>query len=43
MVREKYNENKGMILLTAHFGNWEFMALSLGLQAGLPFSVVVRT
>ncbi|MGA7720070.1 MAG: lysophospholipid acyltransferase family protein [Ignavibacteriaceae bacterium] len=43
MVREKYNENKGMILLTAHFGNWEFMALSLGLQAGLPFSVVVKT
>ena len=43
MVWEKYNENKGMILLTAHFGNWEFMALSLGLQAGLPFSVVVKT
>ena len=43
MVQEKYNENKGMILLTAHFGNWEFMALSLGLQAGLPFSVVVKT
>jgi KDO2-lipid IV(A) lauroyltransferase len=43
MVREKYNENKGMILLTAHFGNWEFMALSLGLQAGLPFSVVIKT
>jgi KDO2-lipid IV(A) lauroyltransferase len=42
VVQEKYSENKGMILLTAHFGNWEFMALSLALQAGLSFSVVVK-
>jgi KDO2-lipid IV(A) lauroyltransferase len=42
LAKEKYNENKGMILLTAHFGNWEFMALSLGLQMGIPLSVVVK-
>jgi KDO2-lipid IV(A) lauroyltransferase len=43
LAKEKYAENKGMILLTAHFGNWEYMALSLGLQVELPFSVVVKS
>ena len=42
LAKAKFSENKGMILLTAHFGNWEYMALSLGLQVGLPFSVVVK-
>jgi len=42
LAKEKFAENKGMILLTAHFGNWEFMALSLGLQVGQPLSVVVK-
>ena len=42
LAKEKYCENKGMILLTAHYGNWEYMALSLGLQVGVPFSVVVK-
>jgi KDO2-lipid IV(A) lauroyltransferase len=41
-VKEKYNEQKGLILLTAHYGNWEFMALSIGLQSGIPFSVVIK-
>jgi len=41
-VKEKFNEQKGLVLLTAHYGNWEFMALSIGLQAGIPFSVVVK-
>jgi KDO2-lipid IV(A) lauroyltransferase len=42
LMKKKYNENRGMILLTAHFGNWEFMALSIGLQSGIPLSIVVK-
>jgi KDO2-lipid IV(A) lauroyltransferase len=42
LVKEKYNENKGVILLTAHYGNWEFLALSIGLQADISFAVVVK-
>jgi len=42
LVKEKYNENKGAILLSAHYGNWEFMALSMALQAGIPFSGVIK-
>jgi len=42
LVKEKYIENHGVILLTAHYGNWEFMALSIALQAGIPLSIVVK-
>ncbi len=41
-VREKYNEGNGLILLSAHFGNWEFMAASMGVQLGVPLSIVVK-
>jgi len=42
LVKSKYAENKGLILLSAHFGNWEFMAISIALQSGMPFSLVVK-
>jgi len=38
----RYKENRGVILLSAHYGNWEAMALSMGLQLKIPFSVVVK-
>jgi len=31
-----------VILLTAHFGNWEYMATSTGLQLGLKLNVVIK-
>ena len=42
IIKEKYDEEKGVILLSAHFGNWEYVALSSSMQLGLPFSVVVK-
>jgi len=42
LIVEKYNEGKGIILLSSHFGNWEFIAISVALQIQLPFSVVVK-
>jgi KDO2-lipid IV(A) lauroyltransferase len=42
LIRESYEENKGVILLSAHFGNWEFMATSLPAQLNIPLSVVIK-
>src|SRR3972149_7817230 len=41
-IREKYNERKGVILVSAHFGNWEYIAASVAAQIDIPFSVVVK-
>jgi KDO2-lipid IV(A) lauroyltransferase len=42
LIVEKYNQGKGIILLSAHYGNWEFVAMSVAAQIGLPFSVIVK-
>jgi len=42
LIQKKYSEGNGVILLSAHFGNWEYVALSSSLQLGIPFSVVVK-
>jgi len=42
LIETKFNEDKGVILLSAHFGNWEYVAASVALQLNLPFSVVVK-
>jgi Kdo2-lipid IVA lauroyltransferase/acyltransferase len=42
LIVDKFNEGKGVILLSSHFGNWEFGAISVALQIQLPFSVVVK-
>ena len=42
LIVEKFNEGKGVILLSSHFGNWEFIAISVAIQIQLPFSVVVK-
>ena len=42
LIIEKYNEGKGVILLSSHFGNWEFIAISVALQINIPFSVIVK-
>lgn len=41
-ILEKEKENNGIILLSAHFGNWEYCALSGGVQLGKKFSVIVK-
>lgn len=43
MIIEKYKENKGVILLSAHFGNWEYIAASGGCQLKAPLSVIVKS
>lgn len=42
LIITRYNENKGIVLLSAHFGNWEYIALSVSLQIEIPFYVVVK-
>jgi len=42
LIIEKYNEGKGVILLSSHFGNWEFIAISVAMQLKIPFSVIVK-
>ena len=42
LIRNKFDEQKGVILLSAHFGNWEYVATSVAAQLSLPFSVVVK-
>ena len=39
-LKSKYEENKGVILLSAHFGNWEYLLTSLGVQLNLPLSAI---
>jgi Kdo2-lipid IVA lauroyltransferase/acyltransferase len=42
LITEKFNEGNGVVLLSSHFGNWEYGAISIALQVKLPFSVVVK-
>lgn len=42
LILEKYAEGNGVILLSAHFGNWEFGAISISLQINKKFSVIVK-
>ncbi len=37
-----YQKGKGIIFLTAHFGNWEWMAATFPLLVGFPCHVVMR-
>ena len=42
LVKKRYEEGNPIILLTAHFGNWEYMAASTGVQLKLPINVVIK-
>jgi KDO2-lipid IV(A) lauroyltransferase len=42
IIKKKYDEQNGVILLSAHFGNWEFVAASVAAQLNIPFSVVIK-
>jgi KDO2-lipid IV(A) lauroyltransferase len=41
-IRDIYARGKGVILLTAHFGNWEMIAQSIPAIAGIPVHVIVK-
>jgi len=41
-VYEKLKLGKGIILVSAHFGNWEFLAFCGAQQAGVPFNIIVK-
>lgn len=43
LVERKEKEKNGVILLTAHFGNWEYFAISTGLNLNKNLSVVVKS
>lgn len=42
LILKKYNEGNGLILLSAHFGNWEYIANSVALQINMKVSVIVK-
>jgi len=42
IIKKRYDEQKGVILLSAHFGNWEYVATSVAAQLRIPFSVVIK-
>jgi Kdo2-lipid IVA lauroyltransferase/acyltransferase len=43
LIIKKFNEKSGVILLSAHYGNWEYGAASISLQVNIPFKVVVKS
>jgi len=43
LALSKYNQKKGLVLLTAHFGNWELGAVSSAIQMNVPISVVGKS
>jgi len=42
LIDKKEQEQNGVILLSAHFGNWEYGAISVGAQLNKKLSVVVK-
>jgi len=42
LLKNKFAENKGLILLTAHFGNWELGAIIMKLVIGNPLIVLSK-
>ncbi len=43
LLEDKISEDKGIIFLTAHFGNWEFGAVSVGSKTGHSVSVLTKS
>lgn len=43
LITLKFREGKGVIMLSAHLGNWEFLAASVAAQVNLPHYIVVKS
>jgi KDO2-lipid IV(A) lauroyltransferase len=41
-IKEVFSREKGIILLSAHFGNWELMAYSFGFVSNIPTTIIVK-
>ena len=42
VIENALKRNKGLILVSAHFGNWEILAISAALNLGREFSVIIK-
>ena len=42
LLIKKKQEKKAVILLTAHFGNWEYFAASISLQLNIPLLLITK-
>lgn len=42
LLLQKYNQGNGLIVLAAHFSNWEYIAASIPLQINVPVYIVVK-
>lgn len=42
LINEALSRNKGLILLSGHFGNWELLATTAGSFSNIPIKVVVK-
>ena len=43
IVQKAYNRGKGLIILTAHFGNWELLGQSFIVKFGFPVNGLAKT
>ncbi len=43
LMIEKFRLNRGLIMLSGHFGNWELIAFSAGYISGHPLTIIVKT
>jgi KDO2-lipid IV(A) lauroyltransferase len=42
LLYEELKKEKGAILMSAHFGNWELVAMAIGRMSGHPVTIVVQ-
>ncbi len=42
LILDTYNQGNGLILLSAHFGNWEYTAYAAGLFTKIPVKIIVK-
>lgn len=42
LIKEKYDQGKGVLLLSGHYGNWELLAYSVAVYLDLPILVIVK-
>lgn len=43
LVQEVHANGRGLLLLTAHFGSWEFLAQGFNVSLGIPLNMLVKT
>lgn len=42
LIDNEYAKNKGLIFVSAHFGNWELMAIASALKINKTYSIVIK-